>query len=66
MTTNGTTYRIAPISRADFDLAGEGNEFTDFSDAFAAACSMDRSNPLPDGDGWIIYERTDGGGWRRV
>lgn len=66
MTTNGTIYRIAPISRMDFELAGDGNEFSDFSDAFAAACSMDRSNPLPGDDEWIIYERTDGGGWRRV
>ncbi len=66
MTTNGTTYRIAPISRMDFELAGEGNEFSDFSDAFAAACSMDRTNPLDGDDEWIVYERTGGGGYRRV
>lgn len=61
-----TTYHIAPATNADLDLAGEGNTFASFDDAYAAACDMDRTNPLPCGDEWIVYVREDGRPARRV
>ena len=64
MTT--TTYAIAPSANADMDLAGPGNEFASFDEAFAAAQSMDASNPLPESDEWIVYSREGSRPWRRA
>ena len=60
-----TEYRIAPYSRPDFELAGDGNSFDTFDSAREATFSMDETCPLEDVDEWWIYVRNDLGAWRR-
>ncbi len=49
-------YRIAPRDSHDWDLAGEGNEFSTVEEACSAAESMDETNPLEGDDEWCVYE----------
>lgn len=63
-TTNTDTLYIAPASNpSDRHAAGDitVNIFTDGDEAAAAAEDMDATNPLADGDEWVVCYRGPGG-----